>query len=111
MPIAAREIAIILVILSAFWFLNCDTLNLIAFPAITIAKHIGKKLQPTINIVVHKWQKPTKDNIDMINPRQLPAVFNIELRKCCLKSILKDVSVAKYTKKIIDSKDDTRTNI
>ena len=111
MPTAARAIAIILVILSAFWFLNCDTLNLIAFPAITIAKHIGKKLQPTINIDVHKWQKPTKDNIDMINPRQLPAVFNIELRKCCLKSILKDVSVAKYTKKIIDSKDDTRTNI
>lgn len=35
----------------------------------------------------------------------------MELRKWCLKSILKDVRVAKYMKKIIDSKDDTRTNI
>lgn len=44
MPIAARTIAIIFVILSVFWFLNCDTLNLIAFPNKVIAKHIGKKL-------------------------------------------------------------------
>ncbi len=111
MPIAARTIAIIFVILSVFWFLNCDTLNLIAFPNKVIAKHIGKKLQPTINTVVYKQQNPIKDNIDMNNPTQLPAVFNAELTKWCLKSILKDVSVAKYTKKIIDSKDDTRTNI
>ena len=47
----------------------------------------------------------------MINPTQLLEVFNVEFTKWCLKSILKDVSVAKYMKKIIDSKDDTRTNI